>query len=125
MGRPFKSVASLHRRVRAECDHEYRAELERLKDIRQIRKGRFGGLVRALRAGQDVDPAKVAHAVAEAWVPPADVLGVVRKITNQPLKAAQPARSSRDGESLVEVALRLGWKEPIDTSSSGWDAIKG
>ncbi|MEK6212228.1 MAG: hypothetical protein AABM64_18030 [Pseudomonadota bacterium] len=76
-------MPALRRLIRASIDPAYRAELARLKDPEQTRKGRLGGLTRALRAGQNVSAATLARVLAGGWRPPFDVAAAAARVTRQ------------------------------------------
>lgn len=83
MARPPKSLPALRRLIRASIDPAYRAELARLKDPEQARKGRLGGLTRALRAGQNVNAATLARVLGAGWRPPLDVAAIAAGLIRQ------------------------------------------
>jgi hypothetical protein len=78
MARPPKSLPALRRRIRCAASPHYARELQALNDPSQVRKGRFGGLTRALRRNQRVTDSKIFLALEDRWQVPDDLRDLVQ-----------------------------------------------
>ena len=92
MPRPHKSLPALRRRYRSAANPDYSEELKALNDPVQVRKGRFGGLTRAMRRNQRVEDWKVQMAVNDGWNVPRDLKESVQKLLK---KRATPSERLR------------------------------
>ena len=79
MARLLTSLPALRRRISCAANPEYARELQSLNDPPQVRRGRFGGLTRALRRNQRVSDWKVPLAVKDGWNVPDDLRKSVQK----------------------------------------------